>query len=695
MPKENPLSAEPNPTPSGIEVGVELLSAARSVQSAETVVALVADEIEAEHPDWGSDQVAEGVDAETADIFEASHMPDCTPEVCAEGCLVGIVEETKYSGPKVAHLLATENHAILETAFRTAQQGGIGDDDLAKVAAEIDKAYPTDISPHQVTADIDNYLGGLVYKPDISSHEAAERFLEKMAGDHASGALDAVASRIDREHKRPALGPNYVQKILDVSGEDQAIKLHQIESFSTDDRTGKEVLSYEAVTVLLNNIPTETLEDVIQKGVSEQLAHLAAAQSKCEMDNADNANLDAHYRAIRLIQAETGLKPMEWVKRVRSSDLDGLPQGAINYASRPEIFRIAAYEICNRNKDKLGASLGSGDLSIEKRREAQAEYMDFAKDALETLMGSDQEATKTLQMFMHGDFTTFGFDTSTDSKGRPTRALNGRGFSVINQYIENASILGSDFLVNMRQSLGLINFGSYTTDSLLAMKDIIDNPGDHPEVSVHIRGRDADRNGAMTGITRRLDFKNILAFEFGTSEGFKQIDLMLQRLGVGITSITFAGHGGESGLRLSSHFYLARDRKKLAELQTLHRLVEKITPDKNGQKNIILASCSQGRRYDRKGSMAEILSNVFQGDIQVEAPPRVARIQGGGETLRFTSNRYHETARKLEKYKKIPGVKKAIDHLMANERWRVGTVRVSKQGTTRNDSGIVSIGAKA
>ncbi len=305
------------------------------------------------------------------------------------------------------------------------------------------------------------------------------------------------------------------------------------------------------------------------------------------------------------------------------------------------------------------------------------------------------EAQRLGTSFMAGDVRKYGFDRQHDPEiGKVSTALNRLGYKTCINYMENVVSLGADEIVALNRDLGTVNFGSYTLGTLQSMRDIITNPGDHPEISIIVRGNDGDPNGAINDLVSGHNLRDTLIFEINTQQGLEKIEATVASLGVKIKKVTLAGHGGASGLHVSSRLTIARDKDKLAENSPLLAIMNRITPDQSGAKNVFLASCSQGRRYDGKGSTAEALASVADADLVVEAASRVAYIGDSGEhgAKVVRTNAYYETARSLKRLKALPGVKSLVAYLDSSDRQRNGTVRVTQKGTTPNPSGIVSIG---
>ena len=188
---------------------------------------------------------------------------------------------------------------------------------------------------------------------------------------------------------------------------------------------------------------------------------------------------------------------------------------------------------------------------------------------------------------------------------------------------------------------------------------------------------------------------NTLAFEVGTAKDLERVERMVTKLGLPIGKVTLAGHGGDLGIYLSSHLRIERNERALRKQKSLISLIDRIVPDGSGEKNVLLISCSQGREYYQGRSMAQILAHVTDGNVVVEAAPRVSYTydtEVHGEK-RVMTNRYFEISDTLNLFRAIPGVKRLVDNLRRQDRMKAGTLRVSKQGTTPNDSGIVKIGA--
>lgn len=574
---------------------------------------------------------------------------------------------------------------------------------LGEALSDLQATDPTGLAVEAVVDMIDRAVDHPPenYWPDkfhveklIDPVKTAREYLEAMGGDVTNEALLAVANRITRERPTGLVGLNYMKRTLAHSNNDKPARLRQVESFARADMERTEIITHAGVGVLLASLDIGTALDKIAGEQSPGLMHLASLQSENRMDFEDDS-IEAHYNAIRIIAESSGVSPLDWIKMVAAGRGDSLPWAAQQYAAKPELPKLVVFEVLNRDREQFDAALRKNEMSISQRVEQQSHFRETLNGALEILMQTP-EARKLAQRFMEGDIQKYGFDKKFLSLRRPKpKAFNEKGFNSALHYLTIATEVGIDKMVDLNHSLGIVNFCAYSAESLNNMREILINPSGRHEVSLYIRGQDGDHNGAFMNELTGHYLSNTLAFEVGTAKDLERVERMVTKLGLPIGKVTLAGHGGDLGIYLSSHLRIERNERALRKQKSLISLIDRIVPDGSGEKNVLLISCSQGCEYYQGRSMAQILAHVTDGNVVVEAAPRVSYTydtEVHGEK-RVMTNRYFEISDTLNLFRAIPGVKRLVDNLRRQDRMKAGTLRVSKQGTTPNDSGIVKIGA--
>lgn len=533
-----------------------------------------------------------------------------------------------------------------------------------------------------------------------SPRERAELLAEKMGGDVSPDVLHQIEERIKRASgEAPLLGRNYTQNILNATGDDYELKLRQIIEFARRDMSGQEVLSFDAVEVLLGNVTKATLNKKKQEsGVGDELCYLAGIQAESEVNFGNQSNVRAHCKALRVLEAATDTLPIAWLKMLRKGTGGDIPEEVKRYVAKPEFIHLALEDVKHRfdSEESFRACFSEKGGTVAERKKKQREVMETINGALEALMEDSDESRRLLQIFKYGDIKTYGFDSAIDeSTGEKTSALNERGWHTVTEYIDNAAVLGSDRLVALNKELGVVNFGSYSLATLETQEDILHNPQNHKNISLFVRGVDGDYNSAGSALSRQMEFKDTLIYEIRDEKDLESLDRKVASLRVSVTKLSLFGHGDEKGIALSNTCLMKRDTQALAKMTGLHRLINRIRPDPFGNKNVLLLSCSQGVKYDQHGSMAEILSRVADSDITVEAAPGVMYAYRGKDSgeVKVVVHPYYEVVQLLKKYDRYPGVKRLIKRLDDIDRRRAGSLRVSKNATQKNMSGNVRIGA--
>jgi len=211
---------------------------------------------------------------------------------------------------------------------------------------------------------------------------------------------------------------------------------------------------------------------------------------------------------------------------------------------------------------------------------------------------------------------------------------------------------------------------------------------------VIVRGVNGDYNRAFGALTESHDLKGVLCVEVGQIADVEAVNEWLDQNRMPLNRLTIAGHGGREGIHISMNAVLARDQSSVGQ-PALRTLFHHIVPDSEGVRNIVLNSCSQGRDYDTKGSMAQIISAI-DTTATITAAPRVSYTVPSERTGEFvvSTNPYYELAQFLKQQVGVPGLERLSKYLLESPRMRkVGVVHVRDGMKSIDTSGKVYIGA--
>lgn len=512
------------------------------------------------------------------------------------------------------------------------------------------------------------------FKP--SAAERARVMAEKMGGDTTPEGLRALEQRIELEdHRdRPRIGPNYVGKALALYENDFRHRMGLIGELARRDSEGTLALSDEALVPLLCAIDDRVFtDDDIKDMFTEEKRYLSLLMAEQPIDTSDKNNMVAHAKALRIVIEQAGSTPRDWVKLLELGRGDQVPDIARHYLEKPGFQKIVLGELFQR-RPELYKSLDMGSSTIDRRREAQEELKETLEVMLRTLMGNDPTTARLASQFLKGDIGTYGYDHEKAIRtpaGDFPSAMNRRGFVGFEKYLDNVEALGVDGVKLLHEQLGTINFGDINPNTLMAMQDILLHPEKHPRISVIVRGQDSDHNGFVSNTLSTTDMKDTLIFEVNEEGDMAHVNQTLNRLNVAVERVTLMGHGNEHGLGLSSRYGIGRELEQLSRDEHLLALLQRITLDENGKQSVVLWSCSQGKRYDKAGSLAQNIVKALGGPIAVDAAPGLLSAFANTSTtdgeLTMWGRPKEERMNKLKRrlIRNIPAVRRYIDRLNA------------------------------
>ena len=641
------------------------------------------------------------------------HMPGVSPY--GEGVSVLTPEQERRENA-VARLESAERR--LEVI---AEEVGVEGLDSA-VAGYVEAVSATDVEPINQLEGAEVGVSEIITYPKDSVETAGAlnnvptevlgevlREVEAAAGDEAvEMIIDAVEDNDGagkKEHVREPIEVVSSEQIAEsfqhIKGEvfryNHALSLLQMEmrgEATFDDDALKEIASHTTLEMLLGKKYVIDADGKVEIHASQEALHLA---NRIAARPFEDKELHMHLGAVRILSVEVG-SSNEWRQRLNAGEQ--LPDAVRTYAELrqfPGIDFFARYrdEILPDVKESLDTS-----KSLKERRDLQEKFRTEASKTINALYGIedwDDAPEQIKQMvigFKQGDIKSYGYNKGEQG------VFNIRGVEAICGYISNVNSIGSDNAAKLNGLFGTINFASYKRETLSAVLNYVENPTAYPSVDIIIRGQNGDHNGAFHELLRNRELVKTLVFEIGRPQEIEVINALLDKNGTAVGKVTLAGHGGRDGLRLSPNCLIGRmyEGGTRSVPSSLVRVMERITPDDNGDKPVVLSSCSQGRRYNMGAtpSLADTISYLIPGS-RVEAAPRVSyfsKVVNGAEgDVQVLIDKHYELAEILKKYEKYPGVGFLIGKLTHRNRMRQGSVEVHNGRRRRDNTGIVNIGA--
>ena len=543
--------------------------------------------------------------------------------------------------------------------------------------------------------------GTTIYDAEVfpTPVKRARAFLERVNPDASEALVTQLAERIADDDEKRAGRPLFVSnqhiqsRLASCEGDSEAV-VDAVASFMRSDEYGREqVTSLTSAWLMAVSLPQEHLQDIFAKYPTE-CEKLATVISTSRITLENKVSIRAHITALKIAEILTGSNPLEWRERIRSGER--LPDLADNYVEKPylayTVFRSAAEPYLNQSEK---------DMPPAEKVAFDEHMLTVAREALNYVMDVDRSPghRDLLDQFRTGDIRQYGFTVNQGPNGNKLTP-NDHFYGVVARYLLNVDALGHEGLKILHERLGTVNFGSLSTATFIAMKDILTRTVKPESINVVVRGKNGDHNGAFSKDLLGVNPRETLVFEIGHGDDLEGVNATLDSLGTPVRSLALVGHGNKKGMRISNNFALLRDFTAL-KLPSIRRLLFRVAPDTEGRKPVTLISCSQGRRYrdatsPLKGkSMAELINGSVPQTI-VTAAPDVSEHYATGRPgeLRTVSNRFYNLAEHLQaRYPLHPGTQKAVQWLLDEKRWRRGVVVVHKGKTTKDSSGIVRIGA--
>lgn len=476
------------------------------------------------------------------------------------------------------------------------------------------------------------------------------------------------------------------QRII-ACGDNPLKRIDTIVAYMRLDEEGRvQTIDQSGLYELVNAVPMQRPDLLMTGKYAESLQHMATLMSTQEITGGKGV-LGAHMKVLQLLEASEGSAPLRWRSKVRNGE--PVSEAARNYADKPFLAYVALVNLRAETEAKSNTH-----IFIKEKIDAARRYKSGAAEAIRYVL--DTERNPGLEglatAFMTGDIKDYGFS----GKEGGIRTINTTGHLDILRFVNNVDSVGPEGIATLHSELGVVNLGAYSQTTLKSMLHIMEHPEAHRDkgVSVILKGVNGDYNSAFHSLTSAHNLESTLCLEVGQLSDIQKANDLLDRLDLPLNRLTIAGHGGRQGIHISRTAILQRDASAV-DHPTLRRLLSRIVPDESGVRNVILNSCSQGREYDARGSMAQILSKI-DGDATVTAAPDVSYTSPSGNTGEFTvsTNAYYQFGKFAETHKTIPGFTRLSTFLLKSERVRkLGVIRVRNGQKTVDNSGKIYVGA--
>ena len=496
--------------------------------------------------------------------------------------------------------------------------------DSLSTARELDDTSVEDLSI--VLKDLNEVAGSDAVEAVVGAIEAAAE------GDQPPDAQDQMQREPSGERKdTPVLPYETVIELMRAEAPDDrtrnALKLLE------DEIGGKAQLDVASVRTIFEMAPLANFQSLISNG-SPEVIHLTQRIAEIpsrHISTNEVINQQLHANNLKLIEHQIGNDATTWRTKERAGE--DIPRAAKEYIAQGQ---IASLYLRNAEQFYSSAMTGDGapktvDHHLEIYNRATKRAIEYALDIVD---GSELEANpargKMAKAFMQGDINQYGFEVHTNSDGTGIRCLNLKGSEAVRRYVANIDRLGAGGAEAIHEHFGIINFGRYEPKLMASMADMVDHPPVGRDLSVIVMGQSGDHNGFVGGTMKGQSLENTVVYEVETAEQLAAAARSLDKLGGKYKQLTVVGHGGEAGLDLSQSLMLGGDLYELSH-NPINDIIERLEPNESGDKEVLLFSCSQGKRNGRKKSTAEQLSRVHRDRIRVEAAPRLMRSEPTAE----------------------------------------------------------------
>jgi len=527
--------------------------------------------------------------------------------------------------------------------------------------------------------------------------EEALRETELVGGeDEVDRVIEAIKianyGNSDRESRIEDMTGDAVEDLMNI--EDENMRTRKGLNLLADELAGTRKMSVAAIRVLFEKIPFTNLEELIGDG-SAEVAHLAERIAQIPsraLGTKSPIFTELHARNLRLIEQQVGSGALQWREKLRAGE--ELVPAANLYVERGQIGSMLLHDA----KQVLDRGLEQ-DTSAKSHRDNYEMYAKSASDAFKYALDYEQVGDDDVSIrramgsaMLDGDILQYGYTKTKLDDETSEWFIDEEGVSALSHYVENIEQLGIASAQRLHERFGIVNFGRYEPRLLESMNDMLEHPPVGRDISVIVLGRTGDHNAAFTWMMINQPLEHTVVFEVETADDVAEVARSLDRLGGTYRQLTLGGHGGESGLSLSQSFRvgcLDSDLETMAR-NPVNNIIERLTPNDDGNRDVVLYSCSQGRRYKGDKSTAERLSEIQLDRMRVHAAPDVMygySTNATGEKV-FYNAPLDGLAKKI--IKKHPRSKTIVDRLL---RRYEGKIIIEGGRRTKLKDGIVRIGA--
>jgi len=535
----------------------------------------------------------------------------------------------------------------------------------------------------------------LIQQPEGPLEQAfkeAESIVDDVNIDKVTEAIKRVG---ESEHQSSAvkeLTHEDVQVLMDT--EDEHARMANGLSLLADELAGRSTMTMGAIRILFDRMPFIDLESLITSGSSE-VAHLAERIAQVPSRKFDSGNpcyTELHAKNLRLIEHQMGAGAITWREKLRKGE--ELVPAANLYVERGQIGSMLLYDAGETLERGLRQDTSDKSKIDNNKMYAQSvgavlEYtLDYAGSGSQDF---DVRASMSGSM-LQGDLLQYGLTKTKLDNGEDGWFINEKGIGALRRYVENIEQLGIENAQRIHERFGIVNFGRYEPQLLVSMNEMLEHPHIGRDLSVIVLGKTGDHNAAFMEMMKNRPLKNTVVFEVETTDDVAEVARALDRLGGIYQRLTLAGHGGEDGLFLSQSLSVGGYDSNLRTMadNPINNIIERLAPNQDGNRDLVLYSCSQGKRYRGKNSTAETISEIQLDRVKIEAAYDVMTPGSTGkidETVFYNRPLHSLATRIAEKY---PKSEDRINKLFRQFQGKV-VIEGGKRMKTKN--GIVRIGA--
>lgn len=608
--------------------------------------------------------------AERLGMIERVSGPDALDEVVA-----GLVEEANES----SQITQEEKLGVVGVGVSEVQTHP---DDSLNTARELDGTSVEDLKA--ALQDLNEVEG-------VDAVEVVVGAIEAAAVDQTMDVQDELKQEPSGERKDvPELPYETVSELMDAKDPDDRTR-HALKLLE-DEIGGKVRLDVASIRAIFEKAPLANFQSLISNGSAEviHLTQRIAEIPSRHLSTSEVINQQLHAQNLKLIERQVGGDALTWRTKERAGE--DIPPAAKEYIAQGQIASLYLHNVEQfyTSGFKADSSPESIDHHLEVYRKGSERAIEYALDiADDNKTETNPVRAKMARAFMYGDINLYGFNTETKSDGKSHTFINNRGLEGVRRYVASIDRLGSDGAEALHESFGIINFGRYEPKLMASMADMLEHPPVGRELSVILIGQSGDHNGAFVYMMRGQKLENTVVYEVETAEQTAATSRSLDTLGGKYTHLTIAGHGAIDGLHLSQSLVLGGNLYNMAH-NPVNDIIERLEPNESGDSEVLLYSCSQGKRYGGRKSTAEVLSDVHRSRVRVQAAPDVMHAVPTGEAGEHKM--YNEPLVELTERlaKSSPYVRKLLARIALQYQGKV-IVENGRRKRTRN--GNVRIGA--